>query len=114
MERILELLQELGLSTDEAEVYVHLAKKGSHTIKALTENLGMTQSSVVTALKKLEKKQIAARKTKHSTYFSAITFERLLTDYVKIQFNKAKRMEEKRFNLIADWREMIEKKEPTT
>ena len=111
MERVVALLQELGLSRDEAEVYVYLAKKGPQTIETLTENIEMAQKRVITALKKLGEKQIAARKTKNSTFFSAITFERLLTDYVKIQFNKAKRMDEKRFKLIADWREMIEQKE---
>jgi sugar-specific transcriptional regulator TrmB len=108
MERVLQLLKELGLSRDEAEVYILLAKKGSHTIKALTENLGMTQRRVVTALKKLEKKQVTTRKNKMIILFSAISFEKFLTDYVKIRFDQAKRIEEKRVILIADWLDMIE------
>ncbi len=110
MERVLNLLQEIGLTRDEAKVYVCLAKRGPQTIKALTDNLQISRSQVAKALKGLKEKQIATRRKKYSTHFQAITFEKILTDYVKIQFNQARKMQEKRATLIADWREMIEKK----
>lgn len=110
MERVLNLLQEIGLTRDEANVYVCLAKRGPQTINTLTGNLQIAKSEVTKALKGLKEKQIATRKKNYSTVFLAITFEKLLTDYVKIQFNQAKHMEEKRIKLLTDWREMIEKK----
>jgi sugar-specific transcriptional regulator TrmB len=111
MERVLRLLQDLGLHRDEARVYIYLAKKGPQTIKALEKNLEMNKNSIKGALKRLEEKQITTRKNEHSTVFLAITFEKLLTNYVKIQFNQAKLIEKKRISLMTHWLDMVEEKE---
>ena len=111
LERILRLLEDLGLSKDEAEVYVYLAKKGPQTIKALTENLKKNNNEIVRTLKGLEEKQITTRKTRRSTFFLAIPFEKLLTDYAKIRFNQAKRIEKTRLSFMADWKETIKEKD---
>jgi len=111
LERILRLLEDLGLSKDEAEVYVYLAKKGPQTIKTLTENLKKNNNEIVRTLKGLEEKQITTRKSRRSTFFLAIPFEKLLTDYAKIRFNQAKRIEQTRLSFMADWKETIKEKD---
>ena len=111
LERILRLLEDLGLSKDEAEVYVYLAKKGPQTIKTLTENLKKNNNEIVRTLKGLEEKQITTRKSRRSTFFLAIPFEKLLTDYAKIRFNQAKRIERTRLSFMADWKETIKEKD---
>ena len=111
LERVLRLLQDLGLSKDEAEVYVYLAKKGPQTIKILLEDLKKNRDEVVKALKGLEEKQITTRKSKRSTLFLALPFEKLLTNYAKIRVNQAKRIEQTRLSFLADWRDAIKEKD---
>lgn len=106
LERVLKLLQDLGLSKDEAEVYVYLAKKGPQSVKTLTESLNKTKHKIVKALKGLEEKQITTRKSAHSTLFLVIPFEKLLIDYAKIRFSQAKRVEQKRLAMITEWLEI--------
>lgn len=110
LERILTLLQDLGLSKDEAEVYVYLAKKGPQTIKTLEESLKKNKDTILEALKGLKEKQITTRKSKCSTFFLAIPFEKLLTNYAKIRFNQAKRIEQTRVSFLADWKDTIQEK----
>jgi len=111
LERILRLLEDLGLSKDEAEVYVYLAKKGPQTIDTLKDNLKKNKGEIVKALIGLEGKQITTRKSRRSTFFLAIPFEKLLTDYAKIRFNQAKRIEQTRLSFMADWKETIKEKD---
>lgn len=110
LERILRLLQDLGLSKDEAAVYVYLAKKGPQTIKTLEESLKKNKNEIMKTLKGLEEKQITTRKSKRSTFFLAIPFEKLLTNYAKIRFNQAKKIELTRLSFLADWKDTIEEK----
>lgn len=111
LERVLRLLQDLGLSRDEAEVYVYLAKRGPQTIKTLTESLKKNNHDVMRALKGLEEKQITTRKSRRSTLFLAMPFEKLLTNYAKIRFNQAKRIEQTRLSFLADWKDTIKEKD---
>jgi sugar-specific transcriptional regulator TrmB len=111
MERILKSLQDLGLTRDEAEVYVYLAKKGPQTKKTLIETLKKDSGEITIALKGLEEKQITTRKSKQSTLFSAIPFEKLLTNYAKIKVSQIKKIEQKRLTMITDWSETIKENE---
>jgi sugar-specific transcriptional regulator TrmB len=104
----MKLLEDLGLSRDEAEVYVFLAKKGPQTAKALIESLKKNKSEIVKALRGLEEKQITTRKSKRSTFFLVIPFEKLLTDYAKVRFNQARRIEQNRLSILTDWIDSIE------
>ena len=100
----------MGLSRDEAEVYVYLAKKGPQTIKTLEENLKKNKKEIMKTLKGLEEKEITTRKSRRSTFFLVIPFEKLLTNYAKIRFNQAKRIEQTRLSFLADWKQTIEEK----
>ena len=110
LERVLTLLQDLGLSKDEAEIYVYLAKKGPQTLKTLTESVKKNKDEIVKALRGLEEKHITTRKSKHSTFFLAIPFEKLLANYAKIRFKQAKRIEQTRLSFLADWKDTVEEK----
>ena len=112
LERILRLLQDLGLSKDEAEVYIYLAKKGPQTIKTLEECLKKSKNDIKKILKGLEEKQLTTKKSKRSTFFMAIPFEKLLTNYTKIRFNQAKRIEQTRLSFLADWEDTIRESKP--
>jgi len=112
LERVLTLLQDLGLSRDEAEVYVYLAKKGPQTIDTLKDNLKKNKGEIVKALIGLEGKQITTRKSKRSTFFLVISFEKLLTNYAKIKFNQVKSIEQKRLSMLIDWEDAVKESEP--
>lgn len=109
---MLALLQDLGLSRDEAEVYVYLAKKGPQTINTLKESLKKNKVEIIKALKGLEGKQITTRKSKRSTFFLVVPFEKLLTNYAKIKFSQVKSIEEKRLSMLIDWDDTVKESEP--
>lgn len=111
LERILRLLQDLGLSKDEAEVYIYLAKKGPQTIKTLEECLKKSKNHIKKILKGLEEKQLTTRRSKRSIFFLAIPFEKLLTNYAKIRFNQVKRIEQTRLSFLSDWKDTIKEKD---
>lgn len=112
LERIFTLLQDLGLSRDEAEVYVYLAKKGPQTINTIEVNLKKNKAKIMEALKGLEGKQITTRKSKRSTFFLAIPFEKLLANYAKIKFTQVKSIELARFSMLTDWDNTVRETEP--
>ncbi len=112
LERVLALLQDLGLSRDEAEVYVHLAKKGPQTINTLKKSLKKNKVEILKALKGLEGKQITTRKIKRSTFFLVIPFEKLLTNYAKIKFSQVKSIEQKRLSMLIDWKDAVKESKP--
>lgn len=112
MERILKLLEDLGLARDEAEVYVFLAKKGPQTIDTLKDSLKKNKAEIVKALKGLEGKQITVRKSKRSTFFLAISFEKLLANYAKIKFSQVKSIEQKRLSMLTDWKDTVKESDP--
>jgi sugar-specific transcriptional regulator TrmB len=112
MERIKSLLIDLGLSKDEAQIYIYLAKKGPQTKATLTEKLFIKRKELDLAIRGLEEKQITMRKSKHATFFSAIPFEKLLTNYAKIKLTQAKSIERASFSMIKDWANAVRETEP--
>ena len=110
LERIISVLQELGLSRLESEVYVYLAKAGPSQAEELSVRLGMTKQQLYPALKHLEDKGVVASKPERVRLFSAVAFEELLNLFVRMNAEKAKAIKEARQELAESWEDITEQR----
>lgn len=105
----MKLLERVGLSSVDAEVYIFLAKVGPQRIKDLTESLNRTKQQLYPALKSLQKKGIVNVCSKRSTIFSAIAFEELLNQHVELTIDRAQTIKETKQELLSSWRDLVGK-----
>ena len=57
-ERIIKALEGLGLTQVDAQIYVFLAKEGSHTVREITGELNLQENKVYRSLKDLQNIEI--------------------------------------------------------
>lgn len=91
LERIIQALVSLGLTTVDAQVYVCLASKGPNKVTKLTEILNFNKTKIYSSLKKLQTKGIV---TKDSATYSALPFEDALERLIKTKKKNAKGLQE--------------------
>ena len=108
LKRIRRILENLGLSTAEAKVYICIAKTGPLTAKVLGLTLGMSKQKLHSVLSKLEQKGLIVGAFQRSTVFSALSFEEVLNKYVESNINVAQEIVENKKDIINCWREMTE------
>ena len=110
VKRVFKVLEGLGLSRLESEVYVYLAKVGPSKVKDLSDGLRITKYQVYPALRSLKNKGIVARRSESSALFSALAFEEVLTLFMKLKTEKAKAIREAREEFVRSWQTMIKQK----
>jgi len=106
LERVLKILESSGFTSDEAKVYVYLAKRGSQTAKEITLGLKISGKKLIPILCSLRDKGIVVSCLKHRTQFLALSIEKVLDIQVKKTVNQAKSIEEAKEELIACWQKM--------
>lgn len=108
--RITEVLQEFGLSKKEAEVYIYLSKEGVKKISELVVGLTMTKRQLYHVLKSLELKGAIVSNPSYPRLFTALSFEKVLRDYVRKEAEIASTILKYRKELIDSWIELLENK----
>ena len=100
MERVIEALENLGISHSDAELYVILSKRGPQNEKYLKNSLKIPIKKLRDNLRNLEKKGIIKKTNEQPTQFFALTFEKAIDLLVKIRINEMKTIKQKRKNLL--------------
>jgi len=98
LESVIKALSSLGLSRVDAEVYVHLAKKGPNKVAALARAMNINKHKIYTSLKTLQTKGLVS---KHRTMFSALPFEKALELLIKMEKEQAEAIHESKKELLA-------------
>jgi sugar-specific transcriptional regulator TrmB len=106
LECVLKILENSGFTSNEAKVYVYLAKSGSQTAKEITLGLRISGKKLFPILSSLQDKGIVVICLKHRTQFSALSIEKVLDTQVKKSLNQAKSIKEAKEELIASWQKM--------
>ena len=101
LERIIDALTEIGLTTMQAEVYVYLAKKGPKTIEYLTKTILYNRKDIERSLKMLQSKGLL---TRNEVMFCALPFEDALTLLIETKKEQSNRVEESRRELLTVWK----------
>jgi len=106
LERVLKILESSGFKSDEAKVYIYLAKIGPQTIKEITRGLRISEKKSIPVLSSLREKGVVITCLKLRTQFSALSIEKVLDIQVKRSVNQAKSITEAKAELIACWQKM--------
>ncbi len=97
---MLRILEGVGVSKAEAEVYVYLAKWGPTRSLDLAVNIGKTQPQINSILRRLNKKGVVKYSKRRSRLFSALDFEEVIERYVKLNIEQAMVIEEVKEKLL--------------
>jgi HTH-type transcriptional regulator, sugar sensing transcriptional regulator len=103
---VIKILENLGFSRVDAEVYVYLAKTGPKEGKDLTIGLRMAKQQLYQVLRNLKEKGVVTSSTDHPALFSALDFEELLRLYINLNKQQAKGIEETKKELLESWKNM--------
>ena len=108
LERVTRALIGLGLSRVDAEVYVHLAKKGPIEIGNLSNALKVSKQKLNRSLKNLQSKGIVTVSLEGKAFFAALPFEQTIELLIEIKTEQALIMQESKEDLLSSWRKMTE------
>jgi sugar-specific transcriptional regulator TrmB len=109
LERVLRILESLGLPGTDAEVYIYLAKTGPTKGSDLAVGLGMVKQHLYTILRRLEEKDVVTRSPDHPALFAALAFEALLDRYVKLNVEEAQIIKDTKKELLSDLRDRTDR-----
>jgi len=100
-------LVDFGFGRLDAEVYVFLALNGPNSASAITGALGVDKWQIYRVLKKLESRHILFRSHNLPALFSVLSFDRLLDLLSKTNLLEAKKIEQKKEDLLVLWNSCI-------
>jgi sugar-specific transcriptional regulator TrmB len=100
-------LVDFGFGRLDAEVYVFLALNGPNSASAITGALGVDKWQIYRVLKKLERRHILFRSHNLPALFSVLSFDRFLDLLSKTNLLEAKKIEQKKEDLLVLWNSCI-------
>lgn len=106
-EWIIRALVGLGLKRTDAQVYVFLAKTGPQKARILANQLGMYKQLLYRSLKTLRRKGMINATFEHPAYFSAVSLEKVLDQFIKARKEEAQRLEQNKDEILSSWRSII-------
>ena len=93
----------LGFKQADAEVYVLLAKNGSQKARDIVEALKTSKRQVYRILRKLQRRGMVNVSQERSARFSAVSFDKVLDQFIKMNRDEAERIEENKEQILSIW-----------
>ena len=103
------MLESLGLSQPEAQIYVFLEKNGAQKNRNIAKALKIRANELIVSLKNLQDKKIVQASTQQTIEFSAVPFEKAIDLLIEVKKEKAQSLQERKMELLASWQSMIKK-----
>jgi sugar-specific transcriptional regulator TrmB len=110
-ERIFKTLASLGLSGNDAKIYLYLTAKGRRRAEDIAKELNLPKHQVYNSLRRLREQDTVHVNCEKITTFSAQSFEKIMNSYVRIKLHEAKEIDDKRMEILSNWRKIISSKE---
>jgi sugar-specific transcriptional regulator TrmB len=107
LKRVLKVLESLGLSEPEAQIYVFLEKNGAQKNRNIAKALKIRTNELIISLKTLQDKKIVHASTQQTIEFSAVPFEKAIDLLIEVKKEKAQSLQERKMELLASWQSMI-------
>jgi sugar-specific transcriptional regulator TrmB len=104
---MLKTLESLGLKHLDAEVYVYLAQNEPQKAKAIAEALETYKRQLCRSLKSLQRKGMISTSQERPATFSAISFDKVLDQFIQANREEAKRIEENKDQILSMWRSKV-------
>ena len=108
-ERIIKALKGLGLSNIDTQVYIFVAKEGSHRIGEIALALNLPEEKVDRSLKELQSISIVKASIDRPLNFMAMPFEEVIDLFIEVKKEQAKTMQKSREELLSSWKKTIKK-----
>jgi len=107
-EWMVKMLESLGLKHLDAEVYVYLAQNDPQKARDIAEALEAYKRQLYRSLKSLQRKGMVSASQERPARFSAVSFDKVLDQFIKANREEAQRIEENKEKILAHWHFMIE------
>lgn len=107
LERVLEVLAELGLSKSDAEVYILIATKGPVEAREIAATLCLERKRFYATIKKLADSGLVRITSKPSAYLTAVGFEEVLDSCLRLKKDVARDLEQNRIKILSEWQSMV-------
>lgn len=108
-ERIVNALNGLGLTKNDADVYIYLAKQGPRKIIDIASVLNLNQKKIRRSLKNLKSINIVTASIEYPQEFMATPIEEVIELVIKIKREQAKSLQASKKELLSSWRSITEK-----
>jgi len=109
LERVIKTIKDLGLSENDAQVYVFLALNGPHKAKEITEKMNVYKKQLYRSLDNLKNRDVVKATVDFPAVFSAVPFEVVLDLLAEIKKEQAQALQEVKEDLLSSWRRILEK-----
>jgi len=106
-EWMLKTLLDLGLTQQDAKVYVFLALNGSQEARAITSALKTYKRQVYRTLNRLKRQQIVTASADLPAKFAIVPFDRVLEMMMKANVEEANRLEQEKEKMFCLWNKSI-------
>lgn len=103
---IKEVLENLGLTGKEAEVYIFLAKRGPQKGVVLAKQLKKHKAQIYRILKRLQTKGLVESTLEATPRFTAVPFEKVLDQFIKIKQEEAAFIEKTKKDWLNHWKKI--------
>jgi sugar-specific transcriptional regulator TrmB len=100
-------LESLGLKHLDAEVYVYLAQNQPKKAREISEALETRKRQLYRSLRKLQCKEMVRASQERPARFSAISFDKVLDQFIEANREEAQRIEEDKEQILLMWRSKI-------
>ena len=105
--KLLIVLERLGIRRVDAEVYIHLEARGPKKGRELSKELRMNKQPLYRSLKRLRKKGLVKASLKRPASFTAVTIEDVLDSFGEAKLEEARVIKEKKDELLARWQSLL-------
>lgn len=106
-EWMLKTLENLGLKRFDAKVYVYLAQNEPQKARDIAKALETYKRQLYHSLKNLQRKRMVSASQEHPTRFSAVSFDKVLDQFIEANRIEAQHIEENREQILWMWRSKI-------
>ncbi|MCS6767183.1 MAG: helix-turn-helix domain-containing protein [Candidatus Nitrosocaldus sp.] len=108
IERIIKVLLDLGLTLNEAKVYVYLAKTGYRKAIEIAENIGIPRTETYQILNRLQSKGLVIATMEHPVRYAAVEFDDLLKTMINVSMERLREFDRRREEILQVWNNLPE------
>jgi sugar-specific transcriptional regulator TrmB len=103
-DKVLKILNQIGLPQQDAEVYLFLSLKGPKKAEDLAISLQISHLELHIILKRLQEKGFVAQVP---ALFIALPLERIMDIFAEARLKEAQDISEKKEIILAQWRSLV-------
>jgi len=104
---MLKTLESLGLKHLDAQIYIYLAQNDPQKAKAIAEALETYKRQLYRSLKSLQRKGMVSASQERPALFSAVSFDKVLDQFIKANREEAQRIEENKEQILSMWKSKV-------